>query len=145
MEWITEIKCVDDIIYADRADFEVLIISRHEAGRDSNTLFKPLHQANMIQTTNTTTATSSSHLSIPKLIDIKCHLLYNNEGCHCVFILQCTNNCTNFPDPNFYKTLTQNFVDIIKLCMKKGLLWPCTQIMMKSPLLPQGLPPLLLS
>ena len=121
-DWLTKVKCVDDLMHAEKADFEALAKATHKVGRCNNTLSELSHCAN---TNNGTTSSSASTcISLPKLSDIECKLLFNIEGClKCchVFVSHHSSNCPNdFPDAATYKALTQATVDAISKCLRKN-------------------------
>jgi hypothetical protein len=83
-DWLSEIKRVDDLIRAERSDFEALAKSTRENSRRANALSEPSRRLN----TNTATTASSStitssqnRVTLPKLTELERKLLYDNEGC----------------------------------------------------------------
>jgi hypothetical protein len=122
-DWLTEVKHVDDLVRAERADFEMLAKATRDAGRRTNTLTEPSRRVNT--NNNGTSASTSTRVNLPKLTDVERRLLYDNDGClKCrrVFVTHRTHNCPNdFPDPTTYKPLTQMFVDAINRHGKKNV------------------------
>lgn len=127
--WLTDIKRVDDLIRAERADFHEFALKTRESTRRSNTLTEPSRRVNSapVITVNTSNAPipSTSRAILPKLTSTERQLLYDNEGClKCrrVYVAHRSSNCPNdFPDPSAYKTLTQSFVDLIKRRLGKPI------------------------
>jgi hypothetical protein len=127
-EWLTEVKCVDDLIRVERAEFEQLAKATRNAGRRANTLAEPSRRANSnnsVTAASTSIANSNSTtcVTLPRLTDIERKLLSDNGGCFkCrhVFVPHLSTACPNgFPNPSSYKPLTQNFVDSIKQRLNK--------------------------
>jgi len=114
-EWLTEVKQVDDLSRSERADFEALTKTTHNNSRHNNALAEPSCCANINGQSAGTSSSSNGCVVLPKLLDTKHQLLYDNEGClkcHRVFISHCLKKCPNdFPEPMKYKTLTQGFVE----------------------------------
>jgi hypothetical protein len=121
-DWLPEVKHVDDLVHAERVDFEMLAKATRDTGCRTNALAEPSHCVN---TNNNVTSTSTStRVNLLKLTDVK-RRLYDNDGClKCrrVFVMHRTHNCPNdFPDPTTYKPLTQTFIDAINKRSKKNV------------------------
>jgi hypothetical protein len=121
-EWLNEIKRVDDLLRAERADFEALAkATRENSRRNNNTLGEPSRRANNSNQNRPSSATYRTPL--PKLTDVERKLLKENDGCFkCrrVFVTHRSTACPNdFPDANGYKTLTQATVDGISRRTKR--------------------------
>jgi len=124
--WITEVKRIDDLVRAERANFESLAKATREAGRRNNNLCEPSRRGNAYNPPSSSANTANSASSrpmLPRLTDAERQLLYDNEGClKCrrVFVPHRSAQCPNdFPNPATYKPLTQTFVDAIKTRVKK--------------------------
>jgi RNase H-like domain found in reverse transcriptase/Integrase zinc binding domain len=126
-EWLDNIKCVDELMCAENANFESISKATRESTRRANTLAEPSCCVNTNNNfvPNNAASSSTSHSVLPKLSSVKRQLLYNNEGClKCrrVFIQHRSAACpNNFPDATNYKPLTQSFVNLIKKCLGKPL------------------------
>jgi hypothetical protein len=122
-DWLTEVKRVDDLIRAERADFEALAKATRDAGRRNSTLTEPSRRANT--SNNTPSSSASARVSLPKLSDVERKLLFDNEGClKCrrVFVSHRSSNCPNdFPNATTYKPLTQSTVDAISKRVQKNV------------------------
>jgi hypothetical protein len=121
-KWLIKVKCVDDLLRIERAEFESLAKATCDASRRNNTFAKPSHCANVAPASS---SSSSTHISLPKLTPIERKLIYNNEGClkcHCVFVNHQLGTCLNdFPDAATYKPLTQAAVDTLSKRAKKSI------------------------
>jgi hypothetical protein len=121
-KWLAEIRRIDDLMKAEKAEFESFARTTCETTRRANALAEPSHHGNA-PTVTAAPAASDSCLVLPKLLESERRLLYDNEGClKCrrVFVDHRSTNCpNNFPNPSTYKTLTQNFVDAIKNRIKR--------------------------
>jgi len=121
-KWLTEIRRIDDLIRAERADFDALTKATREGTRRANTLAELSRRTNSKPASVLNTA-SGSRPSLPKLTSVEHQLIYDNEGClKCrrVFTDHQSASCPNdFPDPATYKVLTQSFVNYIKRKTKK--------------------------
>ena len=99
-DWLTEIKCIDDLIHLERSDFELLQKTTHDQDRHTNTLAEPSCRVNT--NNNSSISSSNTRVNLPKVTDAECQLLYDNESClKCckVFVGHCSNDCPNdFPD-----------------------------------------------
>jgi hypothetical protein len=117
-EWLADVRRINDLLRADCTELEALQKGQRESTRRSNALSKPSRNAN-------TSASSSSTFNdkLVRLTDTSRCLLFDNEGClKCckVFALHRSMNCPDgFPNAANYKTLTQLFVDHIKMCRNK--------------------------
>ena len=121
-KWLAEVRRIDDLVKAEKAEFESFARATHDTTRHNNALAEPSRHGNA-PTVPAASATSDPRLVLPKLLDAERHLLYDNEGClKCrrIFVDHHSTNCpNNFPNPSTYKTLTQNFVDPIKSRIKR--------------------------
>ena len=126
-EWLDDIKCVDELMRAENANFESIAKATRESTRHANTLAELSRCVNTNNNfvPNNAASSSASHSVLPKLSSVKRQLLYDNEGClKCrrVFVQHRSAACPNdFPDTTNYKPLTQSFVNLIKKCLRKPL------------------------
>ena len=126
-EWLDNIKCVDELMRAENANFESIVKATHKSTRRTNTLAEPSRHVNTNNNfvPNNATSSSASRSVLPKLSSVKRQLLYDNEGClKCrrIFVQHRSAACPNdFPDTTNYKPLTQSFVDLIKKRLRKPL------------------------
>ena len=125
-QWLNESKRVDDLVRAERADFEALTKTTRDSYRRNNTFAELSRRANTTSASApATSAFSASRISLPKLTQTERTLLFDNEGClKCcrVFVNHQSTACTNgFPDASTYKPLTQDLVDLFKKRAKKGV------------------------
>lgn len=122
-DWLVEIKRVDDLMRAERADFEALAKATREVNRRANTLSEPSRRANTNYQPGGPSIKASYRPTLSRLLDSERQLLYDNQGClkcHRVFVTHRSNNCPNdFPKAETYKVLTQAAIDAIKLRVKK--------------------------
>jgi hypothetical protein len=123
-KWMSEVKRVDDALRADRKDFENIVRSAREAGRQANPLGEPSRRQNTAPSSGGVAGspraprTTNDCPRMPRLTDAEHKLIFDNEGC-----LKCrrffaghrSSNCNNdFPDPATYRTLMQADVDAAK-------------------------------
>src|ERR1700729_3476704 len=82
-EWLDDIKCVDELMRAENANFELIAKAARESTRRANTLTKPSRHVNTNNNSvpNNATSSSASCPILPKLSSIERQLLYDNEGC----------------------------------------------------------------
>jgi hypothetical protein len=79
-KWLAEIRRIDDLVRAEKAEFESLAKATRETTRCTNTLAEPSHHANA-HSVPAAPAASDSCLVLPKLLETERRLLYDNEGC----------------------------------------------------------------
>jgi hypothetical protein len=119
-KWLDEVKRIDDLIRAERADFDAFTKTTRDNTRRSNMLSEPSRCANVTANPNNS---NTSRPVLPKLTSVERQLLYDNEGClKCrrVFVAHRSTDCpNNFPEPTTYKPLTQSFVELIRKRVKK--------------------------
>ncbi|KIM73216.1 hypothetical protein PILCRDRAFT_15406 [Piloderma croceum F 1598] len=117
-EWLVDVKRVDDLLCADRAELEALQKVQRDSTRRSNTLSEPSRNINV-----SASSSSAPRDKLARLTDAERCLLFDNEGClKCrkVFVPHRSANCPDgFPNGANYKTLMQSFVDHIKSRMNK--------------------------
>jgi hypothetical protein len=117
-EWLADVRRINDLLRADRAELEALQKSQRDSTRRSNALTKPSRNANA-----STSSSSAFHDKLARLTETERRLLFDNEGClKCrkVFVSHRSANCPDgFPNAANYKTLTQSFVDHIKMRRNK--------------------------
>jgi hypothetical protein len=126
-EWLDNIKCVDELMRAENANFELIAKATRKSTRRANTLAEPSRHVNTNNNfvPNNAASSSASCSVLPKLSSVERQLLYDNEGClKCrrIFVQHRSAACPNdFPDATNYKPLTQSFVNLIKKCLGKPL------------------------
>ena len=122
-KWLIEVKRVDDLLRIERAEFESLAKATRDAGRRNNAFAEPSRRANVAPASSS--LSSSTCISLPKLTPIERKLIYDNEGClkcHCVFVNHQSGTCPNdFPDAATYKPLTQAAIDTLSKHAKKSI------------------------
>jgi len=100
-QWITDVKRIDDLMRAERKEFETIAKQTREMNRRNNLL---------TEVSNRTNTSGEGRARLPRLTDSERALLQNNEGCFkCrkFFAGHLSKNCPNsYPDPNTYKPLT---------------------------------------
>jgi hypothetical protein len=117
-EWLADVRHIDDLLCADRTELEALQKGQRDSTRRSNALTEPSRNANA-----STSSSSAFHDKLARLTETEHRLLFDNEGClKCrkVFVSHRSANCPDgFPNATNYKTLTQSFVDHIKMRRNK--------------------------
>jgi hypothetical protein len=117
-KWLVEVKRLDDLMRAERKEFESIARAGRESNRRSNPLGEPSQRANAPAASGSRT-TRPGGKTLPKLTESERQLLFDNDGC-----LKCRKffaghhsvNCPNaFPNTASYHTLTQADVDKVKL------------------------------
>jgi hypothetical protein len=122
-KWLVEVKRVDDLMNAERKEFENIAKASREASRRGNQFGEPSLKANTRNPPrNQTTSSSSSTPRLSKLTDTERQLLFDNEGClKCrhFFVNHRSTNCPNaFPSAVGYRSLTQADVDKSKHALR---------------------------
>ncbi|KIM87980.1 hypothetical protein PILCRDRAFT_3692 [Piloderma croceum F 1598] len=118
-KWLVDVRRIDDLMRSDHAKLKVLQKAQREGTRCSNALAEPSRNS------NATASSSSSSFpdKLARLTETERRLLFDNKGClKCrkVFISHHSTNCPDgFPNAANYKTLTQSFVDYIKMRRNK--------------------------
>ena len=116
-KWELVVHHLDEEMWEELKTFEVITLKAHNNQHVKNVLAEPSRKL------NTSTATSSNatqtHTNIlPKLTQLKCMLLFNNESClKCwqFFAGHISHTCPNsFLDPTKYHPLMQADVDYVK-------------------------------
>lgn len=122
--WLTEVKCVDDLVHNERSEFEAYTKATRDTNRCNNIFTEPSCHNNTNYSVSGST-NNTTQPTLPRLLDTEHQLLYGNSSClkcHHVLVKHCSKDCPNgFPNTATYKVLTQAFVDIIKQCVKKPL------------------------
>jgi hypothetical protein len=121
-KWLSEVKRCDDVLRAEREEYERIAKENRDSSCRVNNSNEPLsrHIPNNGNTSSAPTsyAPSAPRKQCPKLLDSECKLLNENKGCvKCRNFFQdcCAANCPNdFPNPATYKTLMQTDVDCAK-------------------------------
>jgi hypothetical protein len=117
-EWLADVRRIDDLLRTDCAELKALQKGQRESTRCSNALSEPSRNANA-----STSSSSTFNDKLARLTDTERRLLFDNEGClKCrkVFVSHHSVNCPDgFPNATNYKTLTQSFVDHIKMHRNK--------------------------
>ena len=132
-KWLNEVKRCDDVLRAEREEYECITKENRDMSRRSNYASKPSFcrpPSNNNNSSQTAPFASTTNIPVarkqcPKLLDSKCKPLNKNEGClKCrrFFIEHRTANCPNdFPNPAMYKSLTQSDADRVKRSCGKGI------------------------
>jgi len=108
-KWLADVKCLNKGICADRVELELAMKTNCDSNRCSNALMEPSHCANNTAATasasssnnnnnNNAPASSAANRYAPKLTDLKCQLLVDNEGCYKCrkpFADHCSKDCPN--------------------------------------------------
>jgi len=106
--WLMQVKHVDNILRNERPDFQTITKASRDASRRNNALTEPSHWANI----NTAASNNNNHNVLPKLLDSKCQLLYDNDRClkcHHMFVMHHSKECLNeFPKPPCIETSLNN-------------------------------------
>jgi hypothetical protein len=117
-EWLSDVKHVDDLLRAERKEFEAIAKNSREAGRRQNALAEPSRRFN-----SSASNSNAGRKSCPKLTDMERQLLYDNEGClKCrrFFVTHRSADCPNdFPAAAGYKPRTQADVERAKRSRNK--------------------------
>ena len=117
-EWLSDVKRVDDLLRAERKEFEAIAKNSREAGRRQNALAEPSRRFN-----SSAPNSNAGRKSCPKLTDMERQLLYDNEGClKCCrfFVTHRSADCPNdFPAAAGYKLRTQADVERAKRSRNK--------------------------
>jgi hypothetical protein len=132
-KWLNEVKQCDDVLLAEREEYERIAKENHDTSRRSNYTSKPSFRctpSNNNNSSQTAPFASTTNIPItckqcPKLLDSECKLLNKNKGClKCrrFFVEHRTVNCPkDFPNPATYKYLTQSDADRVKCGCGKGI------------------------
>jgi hypothetical protein len=84
-KWLSEVKHVDEMLWAEHKEFEAIAKSTCNASCHNNVLSEPSHHFNnLTSSSNANTAASSKQPCLkacPKLTDGEHRLLYDNDGC----------------------------------------------------------------
>jgi len=126
-KWLGEVKRCDDVLRAEREEYERIAKDNRDASRRTNNSNDP--SSRRVPSNNNTSTVPFSSTSAaprkqcPKLLDSERKLLNENEGCvKCRKFFQDHRavDCPNdFPNPTTYKTLTQTDVDRAKRARTK--------------------------
>ena len=82
-EWLDDIKCVDELMCAENANFKSVAKATRKSTRCANTLAELSRRVNMNNNfaPNNAASSSASHSILPKLSSVERQLLYDNKGC----------------------------------------------------------------
>jgi hypothetical protein len=84
-KWLTDVKRVDDLMRAERKEFEVIAQATRETTRRNNPLGEPSNRVNTNAHTNAPRGggnpSNNSSNRLPKLTENECQLLFNNDSC----------------------------------------------------------------
>jgi hypothetical protein len=119
--WLGEVKRADDMMRAERKEFEAIAKAHCDTNRKAYPLGEPSNHANVSAVSSCgggRAGGSRGTNRLPKLTEAERQLLFNNEGClKCrrFFVDHRSTNCpNNFPSGQNYRALTQADADRYK-------------------------------
>jgi hypothetical protein len=124
-KWAHAVKALDELMRAERVEFEQISKTIRDANHRTNLLGEPSSRTNTMHAASSSTTNhnynnngsknNAKSTYLPKMTPKKRQLLFDNEGClkcHHPFVDHRSHNCPNdFPSGLNYRPLTQADVD----------------------------------